>query len=159
MNPFRAFLGQSVVPPWLVVLFVLVSVLQLFGINSLDLYSSGVTLQAIGVGLRRYQAVLLDSAIAMAVTFYAVFDSSFSAFLKDFVDVVIVWIAPWSAIFMTDWLLRRDPLRGRPSCRRPTARSVLTAPPAGTGAPCWHSSSAWWPPSRRCRPPSPSPRG
>jgi cytosine/uracil/thiamine/allantoin permease len=38
---------------------------------------------------------------------YAIFNSSFNTYLKDFVDVVIVWIAPWVAIFLLDWVLRR----------------------------------------------------
>jgi purine-cytosine permease-like protein len=106
-NPFEAFLHQSVIPGWLVVIFMLFTIVQLFGINSLDLYSSGVTLQALGLRLKRYQAVLLDSVIAMAVTFYAVFNSSFSGYLKDFVDLVIIWIAPWCAIYLVDWMMRR----------------------------------------------------
>jgi purine-cytosine permease-like protein len=82
-------------------------IIQLFGINSLDLYSSGVTLQALGLRLKRYQAVLLDSVICLGITFYAVFNSSFSTYLKDFVDVVIVWIAPWCAIYLVDWAMRK----------------------------------------------------
>ena len=57
-------------------------VVQLFGINSLDLYSSGVTLQAMGLRIRRYHAVLLDSAICLGITFYAVFNSQFSTLLQ-----------------------------------------------------------------------------
>jgi purine-cytosine permease-like protein len=106
-NPFDAFLGQHVIPSWFVVIFMIFTIIQLFGINSLDLYSSGVTLQALGLRLKRYQAVVLDSVICLGVTFYAVFSSSFSAYLKDFVDVVIVWIAPWCAIYLVDWAMRR----------------------------------------------------
>ncbi len=105
-DPFQAFLGQHAIPPWLVVVFLGFSVVQLFGINSLDLYSSGVTLQAIGLRLKRYQTVVVDSVICLGITFWAVFNSHFSTYLKDFVDVVIVWIAPWCAIFLVDWFMR-----------------------------------------------------
>ena len=44
-----AFAHTSVIPSWFVVVFLVFAIIQLFGINSLDLYSSGVTLQAIGV--------------------------------------------------------------------------------------------------------------
>ena len=67
----------------------------------------GVTLQALGVKVKRYQAVVIDSVICLGVTIYAIFDSSFSTYLKDFVDVVIIWIAPWVAIFLVDWGLRK----------------------------------------------------
>ncbi len=106
-NAFQPFLHQSAIPPWFVVLFLVFCVIQLFAINSLDLYSSGVTLQAMGIKVKRYQAVIIDSGFCLAITMFAIFNSSFSTYLKDFVDVVIVWIAPWVAIFLVDWVLRR----------------------------------------------------
>jgi nucleobase:cation symporter-1, NCS1 family len=101
------FVHQSVIPAWFVVVFLVFAMVQLFAINSLDLYSSGVTLQALGVKVRRYQAVIIDSVICLGITIYAIFDSSFSTYLRDFVDVVIVWIAPWVAIYLVDWGLRK----------------------------------------------------
>jgi len=89
------------------VVFLVFAVVQLFAVNSLDLYSSGVTLQAMGVHIKRYQAVLVDSAICLGVTSYAVFNSSFNTLLRNFVAVVICWIAPWAAIYLVDWGLRR----------------------------------------------------
>ncbi len=106
-NPFQAFQNQTIIPSWFVVIFMLFVIVQLFGINSLDLYSSGVTLQALGLKLKRYQAVLLDSVICLFITFYAVLNSSFSAYLKDFVDLVIIWIAPWVSIYLVDWIMRK----------------------------------------------------
>jgi purine-cytosine permease-like protein len=101
------FAHTSNIPSWFVVIFLLFAIVQLFGINSLDMYSSGVTLQAMGVKVKRYQAVLIDCGVAFLVTLYAVFSASFTTYLSDFVDVVIVWIAPWFAIFVVDWALRR----------------------------------------------------
>jgi nucleobase:cation symporter-1, NCS1 family len=106
-NPFQAFQGQTILPSWFVVIFMLFVIVQLFGINSLDLYSSGVTLQALGLRLKRYQAVLLDSIICLFITLYAVTSSTFSVYLKDFVDLVIIWIAPWVAIYLVDWAMRK----------------------------------------------------
>jgi nucleobase:cation symporter-1, NCS1 family len=104
---FLPLAHQSAVPAWFVVVFLLFAIVQLFAINSLDMYSSGVTLQAVGARVQRYVAVLIDCAIALVVTMWAIFNLSFSNFLVDFVDMVIVWIAPWSAIFLVDWALRR----------------------------------------------------
>lgn len=106
-NPFEALHHQNIIPHWFVAVFLIFAILQLFGINSLDLYSSGVSLQAMGVKLKRYQAVVLDSCIAGALTIWAVFGSTFSLYMKEFVGVIIVWIAPWFAIFITDWILRK----------------------------------------------------
>jgi len=105
---FAAFAHQSFFPAWFVVVFLIFSILQLFAINSLDLYSSGVTLQAMGVKVKRDWAVLIDCVIALGITMYAVFSTSFNVYLKDFVDVVIVWIAPWAAIYLVDWWMRRS---------------------------------------------------
>jgi len=106
-NPFEVLHIQHTIPSWVVVLFLIFAIVQLFGINSLDLYSSGVSLQAMGLRLKRYQAVVLDSALAGGLTIYAEFQSTFSLYMKEFVGVIIVWIAPWFAIMMVDWLLRR----------------------------------------------------
>jgi purine-cytosine permease-like protein len=106
-NPFLAFEHQHVIPSWFVVVFLIFAIVQLFGINSLDLYSSGVSLQSMGLRLKRYQAVVLDSFIACGLTIYATFASTFSTYMKEFVGVIILWIAPWFGIFITDWLLRR----------------------------------------------------
>ncbi len=106
-NPFAALQGQHLIPEWVVVVFLVFAVVQLFGINSLDLYSSGVSLQALGVRLKRYQAVLLDSVLAGLITLWAVFQSTFALYMSEFVAVIIVWIAPWFGILTVDWIMRR----------------------------------------------------
>ena len=106
-NPFEAFRSQHYIPSWVVVLFMVFAIVQLFGINSLDLYSSGVSLQAMGLRLKRYQAVVLDSFIACGLTIWAEFQSTFSLYMKEFVGVIILWIAPWLGIYFMDWMMRR----------------------------------------------------
>ena len=106
-NAFAPFAHQSAIPAWFVVIFLIFCIVQLFAINSLDMYSSGVTLQAMGVPVKRYVAVVIDCVLCLGITMFAIFNTSFSTYLKDFVDIVIVWIAPWAAIFLVDWVLRR----------------------------------------------------
>ncbi len=104
-DPFVSF--PHAFSGWFLVPFFVVAIVQLFAINSMDLYSSGVTLQALGLPIKRWNAVLVDTVIGCGVTAYAVFSAGFSTLLSDFVAAVIAWIAPWSAIFLTDWVLRR----------------------------------------------------
>ena len=104
---FLPLAHQSAIPAWFVTVFLIFCIIQLFAINSLDMYSSGVTLQALGARLKRYQAVVVDCVIALGVTMYAIFSVSFSQYLTDFVDAVIVWIAPWCAVYLVDWAMRR----------------------------------------------------
>jgi purine-cytosine permease-like protein len=105
-DPFNSF--PHAFSSWFLVPFLVVAIVQLFAINSMDLYSSGVTLQALGVPIKRWNAVLLDTVIGCAITAYAVFSAGFSRLLSDFVAAVIAWIGPWMAIFLVDWLLRRQ---------------------------------------------------
>ena len=87
-------------------------------LNAVDLYSSGVTLQAIGLRIGRWQAVALDGVICAVVGLMVVLSGSFSAFVGNFLLFMIVWFAPWAAIFVVDYALRRgrydvDLLSGR----------------------------------------------
>ncbi len=127
------FAHQSIIPAWFIVVFLVFAMVQLFAINSLDMYSSGVTLQAIGLPVKRYQAVVVDCVIALGITMYAIFSSSFTTYLEDFVDIVIVWIAPWCAIFLVDWALRR--FRYVPSELQNTGRTSLY----------WNRGGVFWP--------------
>src|SRR5947209_5281520 len=92
---------------WFLVPYLLFVIVQLFTINSVDLYSSGLTLQALVPRIRRWQCVLVDTLVAAGLTAVTVFSSSFNTFVTDFLLFMIIWIAPWVAIFLTDWYLRR----------------------------------------------------
>ncbi|HWG00847.1 MAG TPA: cytosine permease [Trebonia sp.] len=95
-------------PSWFVVPFLILAVLQLLAINTVDLYSSGVTLQALGLKVKRWGAVLIDSAVCGVVTGLILFNSA--SFYKDFSGFllyIIVWLSAWFGVFFTDYLLRR----------------------------------------------------
>lgn len=94
-------------PAYFLVPYLIVAIIQLFAINSLDLYSSGVTLQALGLPISRLQAVVLDTVICTLLTAYAIFSNGFDTLLSDFILFIIVWVAPWTAIYLVDWLLRK----------------------------------------------------
>ena len=96
-----------VVAAWFVWPYLVFAIVQLFAINSIDLYTSGLTLQAIFPSIRRWQCVLLDTVVAGGLTAYAVFSSGFNTFITDFILFMIIWIAPWVAIYLTDYVLRR----------------------------------------------------
>jgi nucleobase:cation symporter-1, NCS1 family len=95
-------------PSWFVVPYLIFVIFQLFSINTLDLYSSGVTLQSLVPGLHRVTCVLIDATICLAVTAYAVFSSRFYTLLTDFVLFIILWLGPWCAIYLVDSWLRKN---------------------------------------------------
>jgi nucleobase:cation symporter-1, NCS1 family len=95
-------------PGWFVVPYLIFAIVQLFAINTIDLYSSGVTLQSLIPGLKRLHCVAIDTVICGAVAAYAVFSSHFYTLLTDFLLFIILWLGPWCAIFLVDSWLRRN---------------------------------------------------
>jgi len=64
-------------PGWFAVPYLIFAILQLFAINTLDLYSSGVTLQSLVPRLSRVGCVAIDTVICLCVAAYAIFSSRF----------------------------------------------------------------------------------
>jgi nucleobase:cation symporter-1, NCS1 family len=95
-------------PSWFIWPYLIFAIVQLFSINTLDLYSSGVTLQSLIPGLRRLQCVAIDTVIAGGLAAYAVFSSHFFTLLTDFLLFIILWLGPWCAIYLVDSWLRRN---------------------------------------------------
>jgi purine-cytosine permease-like protein len=98
----------SGLPSWFIWPYLIFAIVQLFAINTVDLYSSGVTLQSLIPGLHRLQCVAIDTVIAGGLTAYAVFSSHFLTLLTDFLLFIIVWLGPWCAIYLVDSWLRRN---------------------------------------------------
>jgi nucleobase:cation symporter-1, NCS1 family len=94
-------------PGWFIVPYLIVAIIQLFAINTLDLYSSGVTLQSLVPRLHRLHCVAIDTVVCGGFAAYAVFSGQFFSLLSAFLLFIIVWIGPWCAIYLVDWLLRR----------------------------------------------------
>ena len=95
-------------PSWFVWPFLIFAIFQLFAINTIDLYSSGVTLQSLIPKLHRLHCVAIDTVVCGAFAAYAVFSSRFFSLLADFLLFIIVWLGPWCAIFLIDAWLRRN---------------------------------------------------
>jgi NCS1 family nucleobase:cation symporter-1 len=94
-------------PAWVLVPYLILFVATCLAVNTIDLYSSGLTLQAIGVPVKRWVAALIDLVICIGLTFFALFSSTFNRLYSEMLSLLIVFFAPWFAIYVTDWLLRR----------------------------------------------------
>jgi nucleobase:cation symporter-1, NCS1 family len=95
-------------PGWFIWPYLIFAIFQLFAINTLDLYSSGVTLQSLFPPLSRVQCVAIDTVICGGIAGYAVFSSHFYTLLADFLLFIIVWLGPWCGIYLVDSWLRRN---------------------------------------------------
>jgi nucleobase:cation symporter-1, NCS1 family len=93
-------------PSWFVTPFLIFAIFQLLAINTIDMYSSGVTLQALGVPVRRWGAVIIDTVVCAVVTGIILFHGNFYADFAGFLLYIVVWLAPWFGILITDYLLR-----------------------------------------------------
>jgi purine-cytosine permease-like protein len=93
-------------PSWIVTPYLVVAIVTLFAVNTIDLYSSGLTLQAIGLKIKRWQCVLVDMVIATIVAAITIFNSNFNRLYSDFLSLLIVWLSPWLAIYLIDWWMR-----------------------------------------------------
>jgi nucleobase:cation symporter-1, NCS1 family len=94
-------------PSWFVVPFLIFAIVQLFCINTIDLYSSGVTLQALGLPIKRWGAVIIDTVVVAIVTGLVLFKGNFYSDFSGFLLYIVVWLGPWFGILMVDYLLRR----------------------------------------------------
>jgi purine-cytosine permease-like protein len=75
--------------------------------NFLNTYTSGLTLLALGIRLPRWKTIIIDCVIATAVSVYAIFFYDFTTVFTEFLSLMIIWIAPWCAVFLVDAVLRR----------------------------------------------------
>jgi nucleobase:cation symporter-1, NCS1 family len=98
---------RHLVPDWLFVIYALAAVGGAVANNVLTFYASGLTLQSVGIPLRRYQATMLDTTVATVLVIYVVFISdSFLTVVNDFLSLLIVWIGPFGGVWLMDSILR-----------------------------------------------------
>jgi len=99
----------TILPSWYLIIFALVAILGLVGGAILNLYSSGLTLISMGLPVKRHVAASIDAVLMLlgAIYFVWIADDFFFPF-QGFLITLGVPIAVWSAIFVTDVLLRKS---------------------------------------------------
>ena len=89
--------------PIIYVLFLLAAIGGAISNNALTLYSAALAAQAVGLPLKRAQAVLVDAAIATVGIAVVIFGSgSYLANLNNLVVFAVVWAFPYGAIWIYD---------------------------------------------------------
>jgi nucleobase:cation symporter-1, NCS1 family len=98
----------AAVPTWFLVPFALVAVLGLVGGAVLNIYSSGLTLLALGIRIPRYAASFVDGIVVVIGTVYVVFFAgTFFGQFQGFLITLGVPIAVWCGVMLADIALRR----------------------------------------------------
>lgn len=99
---------EPLIPQWLFILYAIAAIGGAVSNNVITFYASGLSLQAVGIPLRRYQATMLDTMVATVLVVYVVFISDdFLGVVNDFLSMLIVWIAPFGGVWLMDGMLRR----------------------------------------------------
>ena len=98
---------QRLVPSWFATLYLAIIVGGGITNNFLNTYSSGLSLLSMGVRIRRSRSVIFDAIIGGAMAVYAVFIYDFTNSFIEFLSLMVIWIAPWCAIYLTDMIMRR----------------------------------------------------
>jgi nucleobase:cation symporter-1, NCS1 family len=98
----------TILPTWYLVPFALVAVGGLISGAVLDIYSSGLTLLAIGLPTPRWVAAAIDGVLMIIGTIYVVWvaENFFFPF-QGFLITLGVMMAAWCGIFLADLLLRK----------------------------------------------------
>jgi purine-cytosine permease-like protein len=66
-----------------------------------------MSLLALGLKAKRWQAVLIDATLGTALSAYALFVFDFTNSFISFLSLMVLWIAPWCGIYLADMYLRR----------------------------------------------------
>ena len=98
---------QAVVPGWFLVPFLVIAIASMVAANTVNTYSSGLNLLALGLKMERYKTVVVDAVLATAFVLYALFVYNFVGTLENFLALMIWWIAPWSGIYLVDMALKK----------------------------------------------------
>ncbi|MCT4357529.1 cytosine permease [Streptomyces sp. Je 1-79] len=99
---------EQILPGWFTPVFLLALVLGTISINALTAYSAGLALQAVGIRIRRSFSVIVDGAVASALTLYALLVSNFLDTVSNVLQLTVVLLGPAMALYATDIALRRN---------------------------------------------------
>ncbi len=121
----------AALPSWFLIPYLVVLFFNLLSVNGIDLYSSGLTLQTLGFKIKRWVATLIDMVICVVLAAIALFNADFNTLYGQFLALLIVFLAPWCAIYLVDSLLRRN---------RYNTQGLL----ARLGGPYWYNNGVNW---------------
>jgi nucleobase:cation symporter-1, NCS1 family len=94
------------IPAWLFTIYIFAVIGGSLANSIPTYYSSGLSLQAVGLNLHRNLATALDVVFATAISLYILFVQDFSTALDDFISVLVVWVGPFGGVWICDGYLR-----------------------------------------------------
>lgn len=133
----------SALPTWFLLPYLLTAIGGFLAGAIMDIYSSGLSMLALGVPIKRHYAVLVDGLLMVLGGYYLLFVStSFLATFQAFLAIIGVVMAAWVAVFLVDMWRVRDGGRsyderllrpGAPAVHWPGLVSLVAASVVGIG--------------------------
>ncbi|MGP8297405.1 purine-cytosine permease family protein [Streptomyces inhibens] len=124
-------------PTWFLVPYLLTAIGGFASGAIMDIYSSGMSMLALGIPIRRHLAVLVDGALMAVGGWYVLFVSpSFFATFQAFLSIIGVAMAAWTAVFLVEQWRRRHTGFDLATVRtlgRPAVLSLAVATVVGLG--------------------------
>jgi NCS1 family nucleobase:cation symporter-1 len=94
------------IPAWLFFLYILAVIGGSLANNIPTYYSSGLSLQAMGLKVHRAGATAIDLCLSTALVAYVLFVEDFSTALNTLVSFMIVWAGPYAGVWIYDGFRR-----------------------------------------------------
>lgn len=103
----------AILPGWFYPVFLLAIVVGSITNNVLTAYSSGLSLQAVGVKASRAFTVFFDGIVGVSLALYALFVSNFMDTVSSILELSVSLLGPSLAIYGADIILRRNRYDGQ----------------------------------------------
>ncbi len=103
----------AILPGWFYPVFLLAIVVGSITNNVLTAYSSGLSLQAVGVKASRAFTVFFDGVVGVSLALYALFVSNFMETVNSILELSVSLLGPSLAIYGADIILRRNRYDGQ----------------------------------------------
>ncbi len=100
------------IPGWLFMVYIIAVIGGSLANSVPTYYSSGLTLQALGLKVHRYVATALDVMVSTLIALYVIFVQDFTTALNDFIALLIMWVGPFGGVWIADAYLRRGQYDG-----------------------------------------------
>jgi purine-cytosine permease-like protein len=94
------------IPAWLFIVYIFAVIGGSLANNVPTYYSSGLTLQSMGLKVHRNVATVVDIILSTIVALYILFVQDFSSTLNNFIAVLVVWVGPFGGVWICDGFLQ-----------------------------------------------------
>jgi NCS1 family nucleobase:cation symporter-1 len=98
---------SAYLPAWFTVLLLLAIILGGIAVNVPNGYTAGLGLLAIRIPINRITSLTIIALFTLAVRVVTVFYGQFYELYQGFLNYMVFWTAPWAAIIIVDYFLRR----------------------------------------------------